>query len=224
VVPLCIPSSIHLISICTVPVLPPAESLWPLFPLKIPSTCVGIWTPSNTWFLAPTWVHFPNGISIGSVIFAQLTAECRYTLQWAAPFRLKIVPSLMDVCTPLNPQPKWHLVLFSYFCRAHDCDRWRNSACNSRLHLHSSKMRPSNRADWCQKWMTDCDGLAWWHWCSGYRRSSQERSYTTSGPVSTGMGDRLWAGIPSWYLTSQVGQLSLVSLRGRSIEYRLRLG
>jgi len=33
--------------------------------------------------------------------------------------------------------------------------------------------------------------------------------------VSTGMGDRLWAGIPSRYVTSQLGQLSLASLRGR---------
>jgi len=33
-----------------------------------------------------------------------------------------------------------------------------------------------------------------------------------------------WAGIPSRYVTSQLGQLSLASLRGRLIEYQLRLG
>jgi len=38
------------------------------------------------------------------------------------------------------------------------------------------------------------------------------------------MGDRLWAGIPSRYVTSQLGQLSLASLRRRLIEYHLRLG
>ena len=38
------------------------------------------------------------------------------------------------------------------------------------------------------------------------------------------MGDRLRAGIPSWYVTSQLGQLSLASLRGCLIEYQLRLG
>ena len=43
-------------------------------------------------------------------------------------------------------------------------------------------------------------------------------------PVTTGMGDRLRAGIPSRYVTSQLGQLSLASLRGRLIEYQLRLG
>jgi len=38
------------------------------------------------------------------------------------------------------------------------------------------------------------------------------------------MGDRLRAGIPSRYATSQLGQLSLASLRGGLIEYQLRLG
>ena len=46
----------------------------------------------------------------------------------------------------------------------------------------------------------------------------------TSGPVTTWMGDRLWAGIPSRAVISQLGQLSLASLRGRLIEYQLRLG
>jgi len=38
------------------------------------------------------------------------------------------------------------------------------------------------------------------------------------------MGDRLQAGIPSRYVTRQLGQLSLASLRGCLIEYQLRLG
>jgi len=38
------------------------------------------------------------------------------------------------------------------------------------------------------------------------------------------VGDRLRAGIPSRYVTSQLGQLSLASLRGRLIEYQLRVG
>jgi len=32
-----------------------------------------------------------------------------------------------------------------------------------------------------------------------------------SGPVSTGMGDRLQAGDPRWYVTSNPGQLSLAN-------------
>jgi len=35
----------------------------------------------------------PNGISIGSAILAQMIAECPYSLQWDAPFSLKIAPS-----------------------------------------------------------------------------------------------------------------------------------
>ena len=43
--------------------------------------------------------------------------------------------------------------------------------------------------------------------------------------LGTWKGDRLQAGIPSRYVTSQLGQLSLASLRGRLIEYQqLRLG
>jgi len=50
---------------------------------------------------------------------------------------------------------------------------------------------------------------------SGVRRMNE---------VSTWMGDRLRAGISSRYVTSQLAQLSLASLRGRLIEYQLRLG
>jgi len=41
-------------------------------------------------------------------------------------------------------------------------------------------------------------------------------------PVTAWMGDRLRAGIPSRSVTSQLGQFSLASLRGRLIEYQLR--
>ena len=39
-----------------------------------PSHSWETWTPSNTWFLGPTRVHDPNGISIGSAVFAGLTS------------------------------------------------------------------------------------------------------------------------------------------------------
>jgi len=45
-----------------------------------------------------------------------------------------------------------------------------------------------------------------------------------SGPVSTWMGDRLRADVPSRYVTIQLNQLSLASLRGRQIEYQLYWG
>jgi len=41
--------------------------------------------------------HNPNATSIGSAVFAQLSAECPYTLQWAAPSPLKIVFSHGDL-------------------------------------------------------------------------------------------------------------------------------
>ena len=58
---------------------------------------------------------------------------------------------------------------------------------------------------------------------SGVRRMNEVNA-RTAGPVSTWMGDRLRAGIPTRYVTSQLGQLSLASLRGRLVEYQLRLG
>jgi len=45
----------------------------------------------------PTRVQIPNGISIGSAVFALCTAEYRYTLHRAAPFPLKITPSHGDL-------------------------------------------------------------------------------------------------------------------------------
>ena len=50
-------------------------------------------TSSNVCFFGPTEVHIPNGISIGSAVLAQLTAERPYALQLAAPFPLQITPS-----------------------------------------------------------------------------------------------------------------------------------
>ena len=58
---------------------------------------------------------------------------------------------------------------------------------------------------------------------SGVRRMNEvnaRRARLLPGWVTV----RLRAGIPSRYVTSQLGQLSLASLRGRLIEYQLRLG
>jgi len=47
-------------------------------------------------------------------------------------------------------------------------------------------------------------------WRSGsVVRSSHQRSYSTSSPVSTGMGNRLRAGLPPRYASDKLGQLSL---------------
>jgi len=55
-------------------------------------------------------------------------------------------------------------------------------------------------------------------WLSGNTLASinaLERTCATSDPVSTRMGDRLWAGKPSRYVTSQLGRLSLLPSVGR---------
>ena len=60
---------------------------------------------------------------------------------------------------------------------------------------------------------------------SGVRRMNEVNPRrATHYQVGTWMGDRLRAGTPSQYVTSQLGQLSLASLRGRIIEYQLQLG
>jgi len=41
----------------------------------------------------------PNGKSIDSAVFAQMTAECPYTLQWDAPSPLKIA-YFRGICGP----------------------------------------------------------------------------------------------------------------------------
>jgi len=52
---------------------------------------------TNLCFLRPTWVHNPNSKSIGSAIFAQLTAECRRACHF--PWKL---PLRMGIWTPSN--------------------------------------------------------------------------------------------------------------------------
>jgi len=53
---------------CSVPILYNGTHL-----TKTAPSHGGRWLPSNTWFLWPTWVLNPNGISICSAIFAGLT-------------------------------------------------------------------------------------------------------------------------------------------------------
>ena len=46
----------------------------PLSPSKLPLPIRGSGLPSNIWFPVPTRVLIPNGISIGSTVFAGLTS------------------------------------------------------------------------------------------------------------------------------------------------------
>jgi len=57
--------------------------------------------------------------------------------------------------------------------------------------------------------------LTWWRPGLAVRVGLDQCSYSTPGLVNTWMGDSLWMCKPSWYATSHLGQLSLLSLRGR---------
>ena len=58
--------------------------------------------PCKIQFLGPIQAHRPNSISIGSAVFAQMTAECPYALQGEAPFPFKITPFPWGIWTLSN--------------------------------------------------------------------------------------------------------------------------
>ena len=94
---------------------------------KIAPSHGDIWIPSNSWLLGPVWTHNPNCITIGSAVFAQVTAECPYILQWAtlSP-KLPLPVGDLDPTKHMislahsSPQPKQHLDWFCPFC-TDDC-------------------------------------------------------------------------------------------------------
>ena len=69
--------------------------------------------PCNTWCFRPMRAHNPNDTSIGSAVFAQMTAECLYSLQWFTCFPLKIAPSssgahvIRGSLVHPSPEHKW---------------------------------------------------------------------------------------------------------------------
>jgi len=110
------------------------KSLYFTVSAHFPQNCPfprGIWTPCKTWLLGPIRAHRPNGISIGSAVFAQMTAERRRVSLYFAmgcalpPSKLRLPMGDLDphlIHGSLGhpcPQPKWHLDRFSHFSRAH---------------------------------------------------------------------------------------------------------
>jgi len=63
----------------------PKAFQWVQQPPKIAASRRGIWTTSNTWFLRPTRLRPPNGISIGSAVYAELTNETNRQTDHATP-------------------------------------------------------------------------------------------------------------------------------------------
>jgi len=60
------------------------------YPPELPLPMGDLDLPFNTRCFRPKRVHNPNGTSIGSAVFAQMTADCLYTLQWFACFPSKL--------------------------------------------------------------------------------------------------------------------------------------
>ena len=75
------------------------------FPLKI-ATFHGVSEPPcNTWFLGSIQAHNPNGISIGTAVFAQLTAEFPFTMGRSSLSKLPIPMGDLDSGPPSNMIP-----------------------------------------------------------------------------------------------------------------------
>ena len=56
------------------------------------ATSLSIYGPPTNTIPTAIRAHNPNGIPIGSAVFAQTTVECPYTLQWDAHSPQKIFP------------------------------------------------------------------------------------------------------------------------------------
>jgi len=61
------------------------------YPPELPLPMGRSGPPSNAWCLGPMRAHNPNDTWIGSTVFAQMTADCPYTLTWFAriPFKIR---------------------------------------------------------------------------------------------------------------------------------------
>jgi len=63
--------------------------------------------PYNTWCFGPLGAHNPNGTSTGSAVFAQMTTQRPYTLQWFACSPIKIAPSHVGILNSCNTWFIW---------------------------------------------------------------------------------------------------------------------
>ena len=87
--------------------------------------------PSNTRFIRSNRLSISNGISIGSAVFAQLTAKRPYTLHWAAPCPQNCPLQwgdldshlIHDSLSPSEPITQTASRSVQPFLQAHDYDR-----------------------------------------------------------------------------------------------------
>ena len=113
-------------------------------------------------------------------------------------------------------QPHTEGVGLSRSVRWTEAHSWRQQGHHYSSELHVQRLRPR-----CREEMMSGDFLVgdmvipWWRRSvvvSGVGLINEVNRHM--GPVSTWMGDHLRAGKPSRYVTSHLGQLSLLSLRG----------
>ena len=97
------------------------------YPPELPPSNGRSGPPCNTRCLfGPMRAHNPNGTSIGSAVFVQMTAECPYALQWFVCFPLNFAPSHVGIWTSCNTWFIGHTRVrnqmtawsFQPFCRA----------------------------------------------------------------------------------------------------------
>jgi len=96
-------------------------------PPELPLPMGDLDLPCNIWCFWPIRLHNPNGTSIGSAVFAQMTAKWLYTLQRFACFPLKIAPFHVGIWTScitwfIAPtrvrNANGNLIVSAIFCRA----------------------------------------------------------------------------------------------------------
>jgi len=122
--------------------------------------------PHLTRFLGPIQAHSPNGISIGSAVFAQMTAVSLY-FTMGRPIPPQNCPFPWGTWTPSNTRflgptessIQRHLDRFGRLCGAHYCDRPTNrqtdrstdhatlSVTIGRIYLCNTVMRPNNNTN-----------------------------------------------------------------------------
>jgi len=113
----------------------------------------------NTCLHGPNRVQIPNGISIDSAVFAQLTAVSCYTLKWATISPHKIAPSHEGSGPHLihgslgTPESSTQMAsrLVQPFYRAHYCGRPTDHSTRSvtigRIYIRSTAMQPKKGRD-----------------------------------------------------------------------------
>jgi len=96
-------------------------------PPKLPRPMGDLDLPCNTWCFRPMRVHNPNGTSISSVVFAQMTAACLY-FTMVCLFPLSKLPLPMLASGPRNTwfiaptrvrNTNGNLIVSAVFCRDH---------------------------------------------------------------------------------------------------------